>query len=720
VTDSNEVACSSEPGIPHDPGLIALVMMLGFHGFGVDPEQVRHQFGARPIGVAEMIRGAQQFGLKARAVRSNWSRLAKTPLPAVATLNDGSFLLLGKVGESEILVQAPDRARPAMMTREELERVWSGQLVLMTKRSSLTDLTRRFDITWFFGAIHKYRFLLGEVLVASFFLQLLALVSPLFFQVVIDKVLVHQSMRTLDVLVMGLVAIAVFETVLGILRTYLFAHTTNRIDVELGARLFRHLLALPIAYFQARRVGDSVARVRELENIRNFLTSSGLTLVIDLFFTFVFIAVMFFYSPLLTMVVLASIPIYVGISAAATPLFQKRLDEKFARGAENQAFLVESVTGVETLKAMAVEPQMQQRWEEQLAAYVSASFKVLSLGNTASESVQLVSKLVTAALLYLGAQLVIEGRLTVGELVAFNLLAGRVSAPVLRLAQIWQDFHQARLSIARLGDILNTAPEPLYSPGRMTLPMIRGDVSFEHVTFRYRIDGPEILHDINLHVPAGQVIGVVGRSGSGKSTLAKLVQRLYVPESGRVLVDGIDVAQVDPAWLRRQIGVVLQDNILFNRTVRDNIALADPALPTGRVIAAATLAGAHEFIMQLPQGYDTIVGERGSSLSGGQRQRIAIARALITDPRILIFDEATSALDYESESIIQQNMAQIAEGRTVFIIAHRLSALRQADRIITIERGRLIEDGTHHELMLKAGGRYATLYRLQAGLHEVI
>ncbi|WP_126402115.1 type I secretion system permease/ATPase [Blastochloris tepida] len=695
-------------------------MMLGFHGFGVDPEQVRHQFGARPIGVAEMIRGAQQFGLKARAVRSNWSRLAKTPLPAVATLNDGSFLLLGKVGESEILVQAPDRARPAMMTREELERVWSGQLVLMTKRSSLTDLTRRFDITWFFGAIHKYRFLLGEVLVASFFLQLLALVSPLFFQVVIDKVLVHQSMRTLDVLVMGLVAIAVFETVLGILRTYLFAHTTNRIDVELGARLFRHLLALPIAYFQARRVGDSVARVRELENIRNFLTSSGLTLVIDLFFTFVFIAVMFFYSPLLTMVVLASLPIYVGISAAATPLFQKRLDEKFARGAENQAFLVESVTGVETLKAMAVEPQMQQRWEEQLAAYVSASFKVLSLGNTASESVQLVSKLVTAALLYLGAQLVIEGRLTVGELVAFNLLAGRVSAPVLRLAQIWQDFHQARLSIARLGDILNTAPEPLYSPGRMTLPMIRGDVSFEHVTFRYRIDGPEILHDINLHVPAGQVIGVVGRSGSGKSTLAKLVQRLYVPESGRVLVDGIDVAQVDPAWLRRQIGVVLQDNILFNRTVRDNIALADPALPTGRVIAAATLAGAHEFIMQLPQGYDTIVGERGSSLSGGQRQRIAIARALITDPRILIFDEATSALDYESESIIQQNMAQIAEGRTVFIIAHRLSALRQADRIITIERGRLIEDGTHHELMLKAGGRYATLYRLQAGLHEVI
>jgi subfamily B ATP-binding cassette protein HlyB/CyaB len=360
---------------------------------------------------------------------------------------------------------------------------------------------------------------------------------------------------------------------------------------------------------------------------------------------------------------------------------------------------------------------MQRRWEEQLAAYVAASFRVISLGNTASQCVQFVSKLVTAATLFLGAKLVIDGDLTVGELVAFNLLAGRVSAPVLRLAQIWQDFHQARLSIERLGDILNTPAEPVFNPGRLALPAIRGDVTLEHITFRYRIDGPEILHDVSIRVPAGQVVGVVGPSGSGKSTLAKLVQRLYVPESGRVLVDGCDLAQVDPAWLRRQIGVVLQENVLFNRSLRDNIALADPATPTERIIAAATLAGAHEFILELPEGYDTIVGERGASLSGGQRQRVAIARALITDPRILIFDEATSALDYESERIVQQNMAQMARGRTVFIIAHRLSTLRMADRIITIDRGRLVEDGTHDEL-IKTGGRYATLYRLQAGLHE--
>ena len=555
-------------------------------------------------------------------------------------------------------------------------------------------------------------------MVASFFLQIFALVSPLFFQVVIDKVLVHRGISTLDVLMIGLVAIGVFETILGILRTYLFAHTTNRIDVELGARLFRHLLALPIAYFQARRVGDSVARVRELENIRNFLTSSALTLVIDLFFTFVFLAVMFVYSPLLTWIVLGAFPVYIAISAGATPLFRRRLDEKFQRGAENQAFLVESVTGIETLKSMAVEPRMQQRWEEQLAGYVTASFRVISLGNTASQSVQLVNKLVIAATLYFGAKLVIDGGLTVGELVAFNMLAGRVSAPVLRLAQLWQDFHQARISVARLGDILNTAAEPTYSPARAALPAIRGDVAFEHVSFRYRVDGAQVLHDASFNVPAGQVVGIVGPSGSGKSTLTKLVQRLYVPESGRVLVDGVDLAMVDTAWLRRQIGVVLQENVLFNRSVRDNIALADPAMPMERVIAAARLAGAHDFILELPEGYDTIIGERGASLSGGQRQRIAIARALIGDPRILIFDEATSALDYESERVIQQNMSEIAKGRTVFIIAHRLSTVRMADRIITIDRGRLVEDGTHDQLV-RTGGRYASLCRLQGGMiHE--
>jgi subfamily B ATP-binding cassette protein HlyB/CyaB len=701
-----------------DSGLACLVILLRIHGIAAEAEQIRHRMGTKHVGITEMLRCAKEFRLKARAYRTKWARLASTPLPGIAVLRDGGFLVLGKASAKEVLVQRPSFPRPELMSREEFEWIWGGRLVLMARRASLSDFSRRFDITWFFGAIHKYRQLLTEVFIASFFLQIFALVSPLFFQVVIDKTLVHRTTSTLEVLIVGLVAVSLFEVIIGILRTYLFAHTTNRIDVELGARLFRHLLALPIAYFQARRVGDSVARVRELENIRNFLTSSALTLVIDLFFTFVFVAVMFVYSPFLTFVVLGSFPFYIAISAAATPLFHARLDEKFKRGAENQAFLVESVTGVETLKAMAVEPQMQRRWEEQLAGYVAASFRVVSLGNVASQSVQFISKVVTAAILFFGAKLVIDGDLTVGELVAFNILANRVSAPVLRLAQIWQDFHQARLSVARLGDILNTMPEPSMSVGRSNLPTIRGQVTFEHVTFRYRVDAAEALHDLCFDVTPGEVVGLVGSSGSGKSTLVKLVQRLYVPESGRVLIDGVDLAMVDIAWLRRQVGVVLQENVLFNCSVRANIALADPAMPMERIIAAASLAGAHEFILELSEGYDTLVGERGASLSGGQRQRIAIARALITDPRILIFDEATSSLDYESERIIQENMRHIVQHRTVFVVAHRLSTVRHADRIIAIERGRIVEDGTHDELIGR-GGRYAKLHCLQAGIQDV-
>jgi ATP-binding cassette, subfamily B, bacterial HlyB/CyaB len=696
-------------------GLEALVLLLRIHNVAADAEQIRHRCASAAIGVNEMLRCAKEFGLKACASVTDWERLASTPLPGIAALRDGGFVILGKAVEDKILIQYPSSSRPEALSREQFESIWDGRLVLMTRRAILSDLSRRFDITWFLGAIHKYRYLLSEVLVASFFLQLFALVSPLFFQVVIDKVLVHRSMSTLDVLVIGLVGISLFEAILGTLRTYLFAHTTNRIDVELGARLFRHLLALPIAYFQARRVGDSVARVRELENVRQFITSSALTLVIDLCFTFVFLAVMLYYSPKLTFVVLLAFPLYIAISVGATPAFRRRLDEKFRRGAENQAFLVESVTGIETLKAMAVEPQMQRKWEVQLAGYVAASFRVITLNNTASQAVQLINKVTVVLILYFGAKLVIGGSLSVGELVAFNMLASHVSTPVLRLAQMWQDFHQARLSVARLGDILNSTAESSYSPGRVALPAIRGAVSFEHVSFRYRVDGSEILHDVSFSALPGQVVGIVGSSGSGKSTLAKLIQRLYVPESGRVMIDGADLMMVDLAWLRRQIGVVLQENVLFNCSVRDNIALADPATPIDQVIAAAKLAGAHEFVLELPNGYDTVIGERGSSLSGGQRQRLAIARALLLNPRILILDEATSALDYESERVIQQNMREIAAGRTVFIIAHRLSTVRHADRIITVERGRIVEDGSHDQL-IRSNGRYAKLHYLQAGI----
>ncbi len=699
-----------------DSGAACLVLLLRFFGMPGDVESIRHEFGqsATPLETKDIIRAARKIGLKSRPIKSNWDRLQKTSLPAIAKLKDDQFIILGQITEDKILVQEPGINRPITLTRKEFEQKWDGDVILATRRIPLLGKGGKFDITWFLPVLLRYKKIFSEVLVASFFLQIFALVSPLFFMVVIDKVLVHRGLTTLDVLVFGLIVVSIFEVFLGLLRTYIFSHTTNRVDVELGAKLFDHLLKLPLAYFQARRTGESIARVRELENIRNFITGSSLTLVIDLFFTFVFFIVMYIFAPTLTYIVLASIPFYVVLSVVITPILRRRLEEKFQRGAVNQAFLVESISGVETLKAMAVEPQMQRRWEDQLAGYVGASFKTSHLSNVAGQSAQLISKLTLALTLYFGALLVVGGEMTVGQLVGFNMLSQRVIGPILRLANLWQDFQQARISVERLGDILNTPTEPRQSMTRATLPEIQGQVDLEGITFRYQPDTPEVLRRVNLKISPGEVIGIVGPSGSGKSTLTKLIQRLYIPESGRILVDGVDLAMVDTTWLRRQIGVVLQENILFNRSVRENIALSDPSISMDRILAAAKLAGAHEFILELAEGYDTEVGERGSTVSGGQRQRIAIARALVTNPRILIFDEATSALDYESETAIQRNMRDICKGRTVIIIAHRLSAVRNAHRIITVEAGEIVEEGTHDELLAK-NGRYARLYSLQSG-----
>ncbi|MGJ4926173.1 type I secretion system permease/ATPase [Bradyrhizobium sp. HKCCYLS2038] len=697
-----------------DQGAWALGLSLHLLGIVADPGRIQHEAGrSDALSVDDLLRAAARFPVKAKLVTSKLTRLKATPTPTLALLEDGGFVVIGKVTETGVLIQGMADGGPRLLSYADFQAIWSGKLILIAKRAELSDTARRFNFSWFVAAIGKYRRILIEVLLASFVIQLFGLATPMIFQVVIDKVLVHRGLSTLEVMVAGLVLIALFEAVLSGLRTYLFTHTSNRIDVELGARLFRHLMRLPLAYFESRRVGDSVARVRELETIRQFITSSSITLVLDLAFAAVFIGVMFLYSSTLAWIVCATLPVYAVLSLATTPAFRTRLDEKFRRGAENQAFLVESVTGVETIKAMAVEPLMQRRWEEQLASYVGASFSASQIGNWASQSASLLNKGVGALTLFVGAGLVIANRMTVGELVAFNMLANQVSGPVLRLVQVWQDFHQVRLSVERLGDILNTPVEAHSGGAEQNQPPLEGAIEFERVTFRYGLNTQPVLREVSLKIGAGQVVGIVGPSGSGKSTIAKLAQRLYQPEAGRVLVDGVDTAVLDPSWLRRQIGVVLQENVLFNRSVRENIALADPALPMEKIVDAAKLAGAHEFICRMPQGYDTKIGERGVSLSGGQRQRIAIARALVGDPRILIFDEATSALDYESESIIQANMRDIVRGRTVLIIAHRLSTVRNADRILTIENGVIVEDGTHEQLVA-GGGRYANLHRIQS------
>lgn len=715
-----------------DSGLAALLIIAGFHGIAADVAKLRHEFGVGDHAIFDtqtILLAAKSLGLTAKAMMQDAARLDRAPLPAIAQDQAGNYFIIGKYdpGKSRdaagnvsnttdptvvrILVQRCGEA-PRVIFLADLLALWTGELIFFTSKANYAGDVAKFDFSWFIPAIVKYRRLLGEVVLISFVLQLIGLVTPMFFQVVMDKVLVNHAMKTLNVIAIGLITATLFDTVLTGIRTYVFAHTSSKIDVELGARLFRHLLALPIAYFEARRVGDSVARIRELENIRTFLTGNAITLVMDLLFSFVYLAVMLWYSAWLTLIVVVSIPLYGILSLIFTPVLRARLNDKFNRGAENQSFLVETISGMDTVKALAVEPRWTHKWETQLAAYVSAGLAVNNTSMLASGGVRLVSKLVTAAIMWIGAMLVVDGKLSVGELVAFNMLAGQVSSPILRLAQLWNDFQQVGISMQRLGDILNARTEVVGQKTR--IPRIGGAIEFDQVSFRYRADAPDVIRAVNLKINPGEVIGIVGRSGSGKSTLTKLVQRLYVPDRGRVLIDGQDIAIIDSASLRQQIGVVLQENTLFSRSIRDNIALSNPALPIETIIEAAKLAGAHEFICELPEAYDTHVGEHGTGLSGGQRQRIAIARALIANPRILIFDEATSALDYESERIIQDNMREICKGRSVLIVAHRLSAVRDAHRIVVMERGQIVEVGSHAELLKVPDGIYAHLYRLQS------
>ena len=660
------------------------------------------------------MRAAQHLGLKARIVAPlKAERLKALPSPAIVEMRAGGFRIFGGKTPDGLyrLVDPVSREDLRISLDDLVEAIVPAAILLARKVGGAGIDPHMFGLRWFLPSIWRYRRPLAHVLLASFFVQMFALVTPLFFQVIIDKVVSHKGYDTLFVLIGGLAIVGLFDVVLQYLRTYALSHTTNRIDVELGRRLFAHLFRLPMAYFETRSAGQTVARVRELETIRAFLTGQGLFSVLDLFFTFVFLAVLLAYSWRLTLIVILSIPLYIIIAALLRPSLREKIKEKFNRGAESQQMLVEAIVGVQTIKAAAVEPSMQTLWEEKLAAYVSSSFDAGLIGAGGQSAIQYVNKLVSAALLLFGAKAVIDGDLSVGELVAFNMIAGQVAQPILRLSQIFQDFQQVQISMDRLGDILNMPTESMNS-AHGHLPPAKGAIELRNVTFRYRPGAPDVLRDVSVRIRPGEVVGIVGRSGSGKSTLAKLIQRFYIPEQGQVLVDGVDVAQVSPSWLRGQIGVVLQENLLFNRSIHDNIALVNPTMNRAQVLNVARLAGADEFVSKLAQGYDTIIEERGANLSGGQRQRIAIARALAMNPPILIFDEATSALDYESEKVIQENMREIVKNRTVIIIAHRLQAVRPCSKIIGMHEGRIVEVGSHEHL-LTTKGLYAHLWSLQ-------
>jgi subfamily B ATP-binding cassette protein HlyB/CyaB len=691
-----------------DTALQCLVIVAKMHGIPAEEGQLKRAYvqGEAGMDTLSLLRAAKELGFKSRLIQTGIERIDKVPLPAVAVLKNGNYVVVVRVENHQAILIDPYRDHPFLLPLENFFQAWSGELLLFTRRHIFAEKKRRFDFTWFVPVVWRYKAYLGQVLFLSFVLQVFGLVSPLFTQVIIDNVLVHHSVNTLNVLIAGMVFVTLFQAWITGLRSYLFAHTTSKIDTILSAKLFRHITALPVKYFEVWQVGDVVARVREMENVRQFLTGSALTAVMDMIFTVVYIFAMFLYSAQLSVIALLVLPLYILLNLVISPLYRKMLNDRFIADTENQAFLIETVTGMQTVKSLAVENQLSQQWEKMLARYLKSAFATTNLGNIAGSIGSFIQQLFTLLILWFGAQQVMDGKLSVGGLIAFQMMAGQVFAPVLRLVNMWQNFQQIAVSVDRLGDILNEGVEPAFNPNRTTLPALQGNICFERVTFRYRTDMSETLYQLSLQVLPGTSIGIVGRSGSGKSTLTKLIQRLYVPESGRVLLDGVDLAQVEPAWLRRQIGIVLQENFLFNGTIKENIAAAVATATLEEVVEAAKVSGAHEFIAELPEQYDTVVGERGATLSGGQRQRIAIARALLTNPKILIFDEATSALDYESEMIIMENLKRIAAGRTMIMIAHRLSTVRHCEEIVVLEHGRIVEQGRHEKLLERKGAYY--------------
>lgn len=672
-------------------GLMSLEIVRQLNKISIDTKSIikKYRLEDNNIDSKVIIRIAKDEGFKVKYKKLSVNVLNKYPLPCIIPLNDKEYMVLLKRDKenNKYLVFDKNCKSPVTMSFEEIEKISEKEIIILKHKQSFNDVN--FGFKWFYNQIMNYKKIVGEILIVSFIIQLFGLITPLFTQVILDKVLVHQTISTLNVIAVAFLAVALFEFILNLSRNYIFVHTTSKIDSKLGSKLFWHLISLPLTYFENRKVGNIIARVRELDQIREFIANKSVTLLLDVMFSFVFVFMMFLYSPKLAFITIGFVFVIGLIYFFITPELRKRLENKFQMGARSNSYLVESVTGMQTVKSLAIEGGMQKKWEENLSNYVESNFKLTNLSNILSALSGVLQKLMTLAILYFGVGLVIGQELTVGQLIAFQMFANQFSGPIMRLVGLWNEFQQTLLSVDRLGDILNS-PVENSNKKAITLPKLNGNVLFKDISFKYKEGGTNVLNNFNLEVKEGESIGIVGRSGSGKSTLTKLIQRLYVRNEGAIYVDGIDIRHMNPSWLRQNIGVVLQENYLFSGTIRENIEYSLPGCPMERILNVSKIAGADEFISEFPEGYDTVIEERGSSLSGGQRQRVAIARALINKPKVLFADEPTGNLDSKNSLKVFKLFQQLSkEGITVIVATHDKSLAQLANRIIEVKDGQI-------------------------------
>ncbi|MUG93673.1 ATP-binding cassette domain-containing protein [Scytonema sp. UIC 10036] len=693
-----------------DCGAACLVMIGRYWGkhFSVNRLRDMTNVGRSGASLGAIATAAESLGFATRPVKATLDKFAEQSLPAIAHWEGNHFIVVYEITKKQVIVGDPALGL-RKFTRKEFTAGWTGYALLLQPTSLLKEAQNQDVGLWkFFELVKPHYRVLIEVFIASVLIQVFGLVTPVFTQLLLDRVLVQRSVATLNAVGLGMIVFGLFSIIMNGVRTYLLSHTANRISISLLVGFIKHTFRLPLSYFESRYVGDIISRIQENQKIQNFLTGQTLSILLDMLTLVIYLALMFWYSWKMSLFVLVTIPPFFILALASTGILRRISRDIFNAGAKENSYIIESLTGIRTVRSLAVEQTVRWHWEELLNNLVKKAFNAQVIGIRLSMLSGAINTFTSTALMWFGAWQVIQGELTIGQLIAFNMLVGNVLGPFQRFSGLWNQFQEILISTERINDVLDAEPEEdLHNKPRKTLGRLRGHIRFERVTFRYHPESKtNVLENINFEIQPEQMVALVGRSGSGKTTLSKLILGLYPPTDGKVLIDNQDVTGISLRSLRSQIGVVDQDTFLFGSTIRENISIAHPEATLNEIIQAAKLAGADEFIQQLPLGYETQIGEGGGMLSGGQRQRLAIARALLGNPRLLLFDEATSHLDTESERIIQNNMKTILKGRTSIIIAHRLSTVRNADLILVLDRGILVESGTHDELIAKQGHYY--------------